>query len=144
MGPPEAPYPDVYTDTFIFFLRSLCKIIWMNVHYFLNAPRTSQKYLRHFPHKTLEVNDDFPWFSLYFSHIVTCVKEIPHLWHWSGISGGGQTLHIVLRKPTALTTTPTLLPTTLENHVFHHIKSSEEHKNHSQFFGNLTLSKSQP
>ena len=40
MVPPEAPYPDVYTDTFIFFPRSLCKIIWMNVHYFLNAPRT--------------------------------------------------------------------------------------------------------
>ena len=37
-GTPEAPYPDVYTDTFIFLLRSLCKIIWMNVHYFLNAP----------------------------------------------------------------------------------------------------------
>ena len=37
---PEAQYPDVYTDTFIFFLRSLCKIIWMNVHYFPNAPRT--------------------------------------------------------------------------------------------------------
>ena len=36
---PEAPYPDVYTDTFIFFLRSSCKIIWMNVHYFPNAPR---------------------------------------------------------------------------------------------------------
>ena len=27
MVPPEAPYPDVYTDTFIFFLQSLCKII---------------------------------------------------------------------------------------------------------------------
>ena len=40
MVPPEAPYSDVYTDTFIFFLRSLCKIIWMNVHYFPNAPRT--------------------------------------------------------------------------------------------------------
>ena len=39
MVPLEAPYPDVYTDTFIFFLRSLCKIIWMNVHYFPNAPR---------------------------------------------------------------------------------------------------------
>ena len=39
MVPPEAPYPDVYTDTFIFFLRSLGKIIWMNVHYFPNAPR---------------------------------------------------------------------------------------------------------
>ena len=39
MVPPEAPYPDVYTDTFIFFLRPLCKIIWMNVHYFPNAPR---------------------------------------------------------------------------------------------------------
>ena len=38
-GTPEAPYPDVYTDTFIFFLRSLCKIILMNVHYFPNAPR---------------------------------------------------------------------------------------------------------
>ena len=41
MVPLEAPYPDVYTDTFIFFLRSLCKIIWMNVHYFPNAPRTN-------------------------------------------------------------------------------------------------------
>ena len=39
MAPPEAPYPYVYTDTFIFSLRSLCKIIWMNVHYFPNAPR---------------------------------------------------------------------------------------------------------
>ena len=39
MVPLEAPYPDVYTDTFIFFLRPLCKIIWMNVHYFPNAPR---------------------------------------------------------------------------------------------------------
>ena len=39
MLPLEALYPDVYTDTFIFFLRSLCKIIWMNVHYFPNAPR---------------------------------------------------------------------------------------------------------
>ena len=38
-GTQEALYPDVYTDTFIFFLRSLCKIIWMNVHYFPNAPR---------------------------------------------------------------------------------------------------------
>ena len=38
MVPPEAPYPDVYTDTFIFFLRSFCKIIQMNVHYFPNAP----------------------------------------------------------------------------------------------------------
>ena len=37
--PLEAPYPDVYTDTFIFFLRPLCKFIWMNVHYFPNAPR---------------------------------------------------------------------------------------------------------
>ena len=41
MVPKEAPYPDVYTDIFIFFLRSLCKIIWMNVHYFPNAPRMS-------------------------------------------------------------------------------------------------------
>ena len=40
MVPQEAPYPDVYTDTFIFFLRSLCKIIKMTVHYFPNAPRT--------------------------------------------------------------------------------------------------------
>ena len=40
MVPPEAAYPDVYTDIFILFLRSLCKIIWMNVHYFQNAPRT--------------------------------------------------------------------------------------------------------
>ena len=39
MVPPEAQYPDVYTDTFIFFLRSLCRIILMNVHYFPNAPR---------------------------------------------------------------------------------------------------------
>ena len=41
MVPQEAPYPDVYTDTFIFFLRPLCKIIWINVHYFPNAPRIS-------------------------------------------------------------------------------------------------------
>ena len=33
MVPLEAPYPGVYIDTFIFFLRSFCKIIWMNVHY---------------------------------------------------------------------------------------------------------------
>ena len=39
MVPPEAQYPDVYTDTFIFFLRPLCNIIRMNVHYFPNAPR---------------------------------------------------------------------------------------------------------
>ena len=39
MVPLEAPYPGVYIDTFIFFLRSLCEIIWMNVHYFPNAPR---------------------------------------------------------------------------------------------------------
>ena len=39
MVPLEAPYPDIDTDTFIFFLWSLCKIIWMNVHYFPNAPR---------------------------------------------------------------------------------------------------------
>ena len=39
MVPLEAPYPGVYIDTFIFFLRSLCKIIWTNVHYFPNAPR---------------------------------------------------------------------------------------------------------
>ena len=38
MVPPEAQYPDVYTETFIFFLRSLCKINSMNVHYFPNAP----------------------------------------------------------------------------------------------------------
>ena len=43
MVPPEAPYPDVYTDTFIFFLRSFCKIIWINVHYFPNAPRKGKK-----------------------------------------------------------------------------------------------------
>ena len=43
MVPPEAPYPDVYTDTLIFFLRPLCKIIWMNVHYFPNAPRNFEK-----------------------------------------------------------------------------------------------------
>ena len=40
-GTPEATYLDVYIDTFIFFLRSLCKIIWMKVHYFPNAPRTN-------------------------------------------------------------------------------------------------------
>ena len=40
MVPLKTPYPGVYIDTFIFFLRSLCKIIWMNVHYFPNAPRT--------------------------------------------------------------------------------------------------------
>ena len=39
MVPLEAPYPDVYTDAFIFFLLSSCEIIWMNVHYFPNAPR---------------------------------------------------------------------------------------------------------
>ena len=37
--PPEAQYPVTYTNTFIFFLRSLCTIIWMNVHSFPNAPR---------------------------------------------------------------------------------------------------------
>ena len=42
MVPLEAQYPGVYTDTFIFFLRSLCKIIWSNVHYFPNAPRNIQ------------------------------------------------------------------------------------------------------
>ena len=42
MVPLEAPYPGVYIDTFILFLRSLCKIIWMNVHYFPNAPRINQ------------------------------------------------------------------------------------------------------
>ena len=41
MVPLEAPYPGVYIDIFIFFLRSLWKIIWMNVHYFPNAPRIS-------------------------------------------------------------------------------------------------------
>ena len=50
-GTPEASYPDVYTDTFIFFLRSSCKIIWMNVCYFPNAPRTkhfqSKRNLKH-------------------------------------------------------------------------------------------------
>ena len=40
MVPLEAPYHGVYIDTFNFFLRSLCKIIWMNVHYFPNAPRS--------------------------------------------------------------------------------------------------------
>ena len=44
MVPLEAPYPGVYIDTFIFFLRSLCKIILMNVHYFPNAPRTLRLY----------------------------------------------------------------------------------------------------
>ena len=39
----EAPYPDVYTDTFIFFLRSLCKIIWMNVNCFQNVLKIEQK-----------------------------------------------------------------------------------------------------
>ena len=37
-GVPKAPYHDVYMDTFIFFLWSLYKIIWMNIHYFPNAP----------------------------------------------------------------------------------------------------------
>ena len=46
MVPLEAPYPGVYIDTFIFFLRSLCKIIWMNVHYFPNAPRTLTPYAK--------------------------------------------------------------------------------------------------
>ena len=40
MVPLEAPYPDIYTDNFIFFLQSLYEIIWMNVHYFPNTPRT--------------------------------------------------------------------------------------------------------
>ena len=38
---PEYPYHDVYTDTFIFFLQSLCKILLMNVHNFLNTPSIS-------------------------------------------------------------------------------------------------------
>ena len=42
MVPPEAPYPDVYTDTFIFFLRSLWKIIWMNVHLIFEMPLVCQ------------------------------------------------------------------------------------------------------
>ena len=42
--PPEAPYIDVYTKTFILFLRSLCKIIWMNVHNFPNAPCIKRNY----------------------------------------------------------------------------------------------------
>ena len=42
MVPSEVPYPDVNTDIFIFFLRPLCKIIWINVHYFPNAPRNCQ------------------------------------------------------------------------------------------------------
>ena len=43
MVPLEAPNPGVYIDTFIFLLRSLCKIIWRNVHYFPNAPRITTK-----------------------------------------------------------------------------------------------------
>ena len=50
MVPHEAPYPDVYTDTFIFFLRSLCKIIWINVHYFPNAPRIKGRRLEYAEH----------------------------------------------------------------------------------------------
>ena len=46
MAPLEAPYPGVTIDTFIFFLRSLCKIIWMNVHYFPNAPRKLSKSIK--------------------------------------------------------------------------------------------------
>ena len=36
---PRAPYSDVSIDTFIFCLRSLCKIIWMNIYYFPNDLR---------------------------------------------------------------------------------------------------------
>ena len=41
MVPLEAPYPGVYIDAFIFFQVHKCTIIWMNVHYFPNAPRMS-------------------------------------------------------------------------------------------------------
>ena len=47
----KTPYPEVPINTFIFFLRSLCKyekrllliciIIWINIHDFPNAPRMS-------------------------------------------------------------------------------------------------------
>ena len=40
--------PPILTFTLIpssFFLRSLCKIVWMNVHYFPNAPRISMSEL---------------------------------------------------------------------------------------------------
>ena len=33
-GTPKASYPNVSIDTFICFLWSLCKIIWMNIQYF--------------------------------------------------------------------------------------------------------------
>ena len=39
MVPLETLYPGVYIDTNFLFLQSFCKIIWMNVHYFPNAPR---------------------------------------------------------------------------------------------------------
>ena len=41
MVPLDVSYSDVYTDTFIFFpiIVYMCKIIWINVHDFPNAPR---------------------------------------------------------------------------------------------------------
>ena len=39
MVPLDAPYPDVYTDTFIFF-SPIIVLTYMDVHYFPNAPRT--------------------------------------------------------------------------------------------------------
>ena len=60
-GTPEAQYPDVYTDIFIFFLWSLCKIIWMNVHYFPNAPRMYST------HKRLYFK--YKWIKVLFVHI---------------------------------------------------------------------------
>ena len=38
MLPSKGSYPDVSIDSFIFFLWSLCKMIWMNIHYFQNDP----------------------------------------------------------------------------------------------------------
>ena len=83
MVPLEAPYPDVYTDTFIFFLQSLCKIIWMNVHYFPNAPRiwcsrwfyksfiwgNALLYLRSLKGGCYSISDDLSWSCSQFSPV---------------------------------------------------------------------------
>ena len=87
MVPLEVPYPDVYTDTFIFFLRSLCKIIWINVHYFPNAPRIyrvfktqQQSYLsRDWSSKRREVI--FRHSSVATTYKVPKFKQFIHLHH---------------------------------------------------------------
>ena len=38
-GTPEAKYLDISIYIFIFFLWSMCKIIWMNILFFPYAPR---------------------------------------------------------------------------------------------------------